>query len=230
MFTNGARLTTYENAEGVYNLSGNFNIGLPVNFGQTRANLNLGTMGSYNHNVNFINDEANDINTINITQRVSLNYTFKELFDVSVGGSGNWSDVKYSLQESQNTNYASYGADFETNWYIPKLFTIGTTVAYTANTGRAEGFNPNFTMWNAYLSKSFLKNKKGELRFSVFDILNQNTGVDRNTSGNYVQDTRYTVLKRYAMLSFTYNLSKFGNIGGGGGGGMMRGMQRTMIM
>jgi hypothetical protein len=97
-------------------------------------------------------------------------------------------------------------------------------VAYTGNAGRAEGFNPNFTLWNAYLSKSLLKNKRGEVRVTAYDLLNQNTGIDRSASGNYVQDTRYLVLKQYFMITFTYNLSKFGNIGG------QRGRQPNMMM
>jgi hypothetical protein len=78
------------------------------------------------------------------------------------------------------------------------------------------------------MAKNLLKNKKAELRLTINDILNQNTGVSRTAGGNYVQDTRYTVLKRYVLLSFTYNLSKFGQMGAG-----MRGMgggQRMMIM
>lgn len=212
--TFGGRKTTYENADGVYNVSLNMNIGLPLKVGETKAKLNFGTNASYAHNVNFLNDEQNDINNVNLTEKVSLNYTFKELFDISMGGGVNWSKADYSLQEPQNTNYFTYTGSFDFNIYLPKGFTFLTDLDYTANTGRANGFNNNFTLWNASISKTFLKNKRGELRFSVNDILNQNTGVTRNTNGNYVEDIRYTVLKRYAMLTFTYSLSKFGFIGG----------------
>jgi len=215
IFRNGARLTTYENANGVYNASLNGNMGFPIKIGESRANLNLGSGISYARNVNFLNKQANRISNLTLSQRASITYLYKELFDVSFGGNINWNKAEYSLQQSQNTNFLSYGADVDMNWFFPKGFTLGNTVAFTANTGRAAGFNPNFTLWNAYLAKSFLKNKKGELRLTVFDLLNQNTGVDRNVSGNFVQDTRYLVLKRYVMLTFTYNLSKFGNVGGG---------------
>jgi hypothetical protein len=134
-----------------------------------------------------------------------------------LGGTISWTNAKYSLQAAQNTRYFVYNADFETNWYLPKNFTIGSNVVFTANTGRADGFNENFTLWNAYVAKSILKNKRGEIRIAANDILNQNTGITRTTTGNYVEDTRYSVVKRYFMLSFTYNLSKFGAAMGGGG-------------
>jgi hypothetical protein len=210
----GGRKTTYDNADGVYIVNANMAVGLPLKIGATKAKVNLNTYAAYAHNINRLNNEANNINSINLSEKVSLNYTFKELFDIGAGGGINWNQAKYSLQQIQNTSYISYTASFDFNIYLPKGFNVGTDVDYTANTGRAAGYNNNFTMWNASLAKSFLKNKKGELRLSINDILNQNTGLSRNTNANYVEDTRYTVLKRYAMLTFTYSLSKFGMIGG----------------
>jgi hypothetical protein len=229
LFTNGARLTTFENLNGIFtgNLNGNF--GFPIKIGEKKANMNLGTGVVYGKNKNKLNGEVNDINSLNLTQRVNVTYLFKELFDITLGGNINWNRVTYSLQAAQNTDFLSYGADLDLNFFLPKGFTLGNTVAYTGNAGRAEGFNPNFTLWNAYVSKSLLKNNRGEVRLSVYDLLNQNTGIDRTANGNFVQDTRYLVLNQYFMLTFTYNLSKFGNIGGQRGGGprmMMMGMPR----
>lgn len=229
LFTNGGRLSTYDNVDGVFTSSLNGNMGFPVNFGDTRANINLGAGASYGENKNILNKEINEINTLNLSGRASATYMFKELFDITIGGNINWNKVTYSLQAGQNTDYMSYGGDLDMNFYLPGGFTLGNTVAYTGNAGRAEGFNPNFTLWNAYLAKSLLKNKRGEVRVTAYDLLNQNTGLDRSASGNYVQDTRYLVLKQYFMVTFTYNLSKFGNIGGQRGrqpGMMMMGMPR----
>lgn len=229
LFTNGGRLTTYDNVNGVYNANLNGNMGFPVKFGETRANINLGSGVSYGKNKTILNKQENEISSLNITGRASATYLFKELFDVTIGGNINWNKAEYSLQAAQNTDYMSYGADFDLNFYLPGGFTIGNTVSYTGNAGRAQGFNPNFTLWNAYMAKSLLKNKRGEVRVTAYDLLNQNTGIDRTANGNYVQDTRYLVLKQYFMVTFTYNLSKFGNMGGQGGQGqrmMMMGMPR----
>ena len=209
----GGKRTTYDNVDGVYNVNANMAIGLPLKIGATKANVNFNTYASYAHNINLLNGKQNDINTINLSEKVSVNYTFKELFDISLGGGINWNQAKYSLQEIQNTDYVSYTGSFDFNIYLPKGFTLMSDMDYTANTGRAAGYNNNFTLWNASLAKAFLKNKKGELRLSVNDILNQNTGITRNTNANYVEDIRYSVLKRYVMLTFTYSLSKFGLIG-----------------
>ncbi|MEL6853332.1 MAG: hypothetical protein AAFP92_32780, partial [Bacteroidota bacterium] len=53
-------------------------------------------------------------------------------------------------------------------------------------------------------------NNRGELTLAAYDILNQNIGFSRTSQLNYIQEERITSLARYFMLSFTYNLSKFG--------------------
>jgi hypothetical protein len=70
-----------------------------------------------------------------------------------------------------------------------------------------------------------LKNKAGELKIYMFDLLNQNISISRNVTGNTIQDLQTKVLKRYFMISFTYNLRRFGSNQGQQQNPMMRMMQ-----
>jgi hypothetical protein len=106
------------------------------------------------------------------------------------------------------------------NWQLPKNFYFATDFTYLVNTQRAEGFNANVPLWNASFSKQFLKYNRAEMKLRVFDILNQNVGVNRTSNNNYIEDTRTNILRRYVMLSFTYSLSKSGLGSGNGGGGI----------
>jgi hypothetical protein len=62
----------------------------------------------------------------------------------------------------------------------------------------------------------------------VNDLLNQNQSISRTVSENYIQDTRSTVLRRYFMLTFTYNLNRAGNNQQRRGPGLPRNIERQM--
>jgi hypothetical protein len=55
-----------------------------------------------------------------------------------------------------------------------------------------------------------LKNDMGRIRFSAFDILNQNNSFQRNATTNIVTERNYNTFRRYFMLSFIWNFSNNG--------------------
>ncbi len=63
------------------------------------------------------------------------------------------------------------------------------------------------------LGKKLFANQRGEIKLNVYDLLNQNTIINQTANGNYMQDTRTNALKRYFMLTFTYNLRQFNTKG-----------------
>ena len=91
---------------------------------------------------------------------------------------------------------------------------FSTDFRYSINNQRADGFNARVPLWGAALSKLFLKFNRGELKLRVNDILNQNVGINRTSNQNYIEDSKVNSLRRYAILTFTYSLTKTG-LGGG---------------
>ena len=108
---------------------------------------------------------------------------------------------------------------------------IQNDVSGNTYSGLSGGLNQSFWLWNAAIGKKFLKNKAGELKLSVFDLLKQHQSITRTITDTYIQDVQTQVLRQYFMLTFTYSLKNFGvakastggerNFGGGrpGGGG-----------
>ncbi|MEP6926002.1 MAG: TonB-dependent receptor [Ginsengibacter sp.] len=207
----GIRITHPVNADGVYNVFGIIDWGFRVKKLNTR--FTLGGNVFLNNNVNLVNGLRNNIHNISYTPRASLNYDFKDKLDINMEARVSYNTVKYSLQPSLNSNYWQQEFSMEANVTLPLGFGINSDVTYTANTGRPPGFNTYFTKWNAAITKQVLKNKKGELKFSVNDILNQNVGISRNANQNYIEDVTYKTLKRYYMVGFTYSLLKTNNNG-----------------
>ena len=104
------------------------------------------------------------------------------------------------------------------SWQLPANLLLATDFNYYINARRADGFNVNVPLWNASVSKFFMKYNRGQLSLRVYDLLNQNVGITRTSNNNYIEDRRVTILRRFFQLSFTFSLSKSGLNSAGGGG------------
>jgi predicted GIY-YIG superfamily endonuclease len=147
-----------------------------------------------------------------------------------VSYSANFNKVQ-SLLQAQNDNYFQHVAGVTLNLLSKNGWFLQNDVNNQLFTGLAQGFNQNYTLWNAGLGKKFLKDRKGELKVSVFDLLRQNRAITRNVTELYIEDTQNRVLQQYFLLQFTYNLRNFGTAAAraanraereGGGGGQPR--------
>ncbi|MFI5186961.1 MAG: outer membrane beta-barrel protein [Chitinophagales bacterium] len=215
------------NASGVYNINGNISWSFPVHF--LKGSLEISSDLSYYKDKQLIADsinkiETNKINTLSLGPVLRLNMSPTEKLNLSLSAGVNHSKSEYSIQTTKNSKYFNQEYSGEIDWQLPKGFYFGTDFNYIINGQHAEGFNAKVPLWNAGISKQMLHFNRGELKFSVNDILNQNIGINRTTNQNYIEDTRVKNLRRFFLLSFTYSLSKTGlnNEGNGGMRVMMR--------
>lgn len=216
LYGSGVRKTKPVNVDGVYNLSGEINLGLPARF--LKGTLRVGTNLGYNRGKQFINGVGNTINTMTAGPRLALDMSPTDKLDLSFSAGVNYNKTKYSLQPVFNTSYFSQIYETELNWQLPRGFYFSTDFSYTVNNQLNDGFNAKVPLWSASVSKQMLKFNRGELKLRINDILNRNVGVYRSSNQNYIEDSRTNTIRRYALLSFTYSLSKTGLNKAGGNG------------
>jgi hypothetical protein len=204
----GIKKTKPVNVNGVYNLNGEINLGLPLSL--LKGSMQIGSNLGYDRGRQFINNVANLIHTFSAGPRLQFDMNPTEKIDASISGSLQFNKTKYSLQPAFNTNYFSQVYEAQVNWQLPKGFYASMDFIYTVNNQLADGFNTRVPLWGGSLSKSFLRFNRGELKLRVNDILNRNTGASRSSNQNYIEDSRYNTIRRFALLSFTYSLSKTG--------------------
>ena len=206
----GNQLTRPTNMNGAYVVSGNISYGIPIkqwkggNFQTTSRIL-------YNHDISLANSQKNIIKNFTVGEDLLLNYRHGEKYDLNATASINYTKVRNSVVSGQNQAYYTHLYSLYANYFLPKGVTLSTDVDYTASTGRADGYNQHFTMWNASIAKQLFKNKRGEVKLSAFDILNQNISLVRNVYDNNIEDVYSKVLKQYFLLSFTLNVNKMGD-------------------
>jgi len=90
---------------------------------------------------------------------------------------------------------------------FPKNFALSSDANYTINSKRSNGYNINYLVWNANLSKTFFKKENFILGVYAYDILNQNISVDRDISSNVVTDIKTNIISRYLLLKATFKFN-----------------------
>jgi len=210
----GKRFSHPVNTNGVSNLFGNisYNLTLPARMGRIGMSSNF----TYGKNLSYINGVANFTTNTIIGPALSYNFSRDNIIDLSLRGSVTLNKTDYSPQTITNTRYWQQSYDIDVTGYLSSTLSINSDFNYTINTGNSNGYNVSLPRWNASIAKSMFKNNRGQLKLSVQDILNQNTGISQFTLPGYIYNSRYNVLQRYALLSFTYSLNKAGGKNDGG--------------
>lgn len=203
----GALATTYENANGSFNIFANVNYGFQLK--NPKSNLNFISNVSLNRDVNLINGATNFTTSTRFSEAINWTMNINEKLDLNFNTTYNFNIAKYSLKPEQNRDYYTQSFSVEPTYTFKGGWILGSDFDYIYNSGLTSGYNASLPLWNAFFAKQIFKKKDGEIKLSVTDILNQNVSVSRNVTNNYIQDVQNNVLQRYFLLTFTYNLRKF---------------------
>jgi hypothetical protein len=205
----GAREYQYVNVNGNYNAWGYIGYGFRIQ----KWNLRMGVNG--NTNTNHVNNIVNGVKNItdnnSYTGGIDFDYEGeKEKFEISLNPRVTYNDNRSTIS-TLTASYWTTTTELEMSWELPMKFEIGSDINWyiRQKTVVFDG-NNNVFKWNAYVSKKFAKNDQLELRAYVNDILNQNIGFNRFAQNNYVTENNYNTIKRYGMLSLTWNFTKSG--------------------
>jgi uncharacterized membrane protein YgcG len=204
----GQTLTKPMNVNGYLSLRSFLNFAFPVKVIKSNINLNGGV--SYSKLPGIINDVKNLTKNITYTAGAVIASNISQYVDFTVSYSANISAVNNQLQPSSNDNYFSQVAGVQLNLLSKSGWFFQNQVNNQLYTGLTAGYNQNYYLWNMAAGKKFLKNQKGELKVSVFDLLKQNRSITRNVTETYIEDVQNQVLQQYFMVTFTYNLRNFG--------------------
>jgi hypothetical protein len=205
--TAGAQLTIPENVDGYFNSTGFYTFSKPFQNRKYVFSLN-GTL-NYNHNVTLIDSVRNVGNNIIVSQGAVFEFNYKDFFEMDGGVRYNINSARYSLTDQQNLDFSSWAFTNNSRLDLKGGWVFRYDFEYTLNRGLAEGVNQNLAILNASFEKIIFKKKNGFIRFSAYDVFNQNTNITRTVSGNFITDTRTNRLARYFMVTFTYRLNRF---------------------
>lgn len=192
------------------NVNGNNNAGFymggSIPFFDKLLSINPDLNGNYNSYTGFINGQKNKTTTYSTTAELELGLQMDTIF-FNVGYSFSYNHSSSSLSLASAKPYTQQSMDAGLLVKLPWKFTVESEAEYTITSQREEGYNLNFLIWSATVSKAFLKNENLIFSVSCNDILNQNISTQRTTQDNVITDTKTNVVGRYMLFRLTYKFN-----------------------
>jgi hypothetical protein len=211
---NGVQLIKPVNLNGTYDASYYLSVGIPLQKGQKGSSVNMSNTMSFGQDVSQLYGKNNFTHHFSVSQSLGLNLDVKEKLNMEFRGRFSYNSVKYSVQQNKtnnlNSKYFAQNYSTDINYYILKSLIFSSDFNYSINSGLADGYNVSIPLWNGAIAWQLFAKKNGELRFSVNDILNQSSNINRSIGENYIADSRTEILQRYFLLTFTFNFNRFG--------------------
>jgi len=140
---------------------------------------------------------------INFNHRFSISYKNLLDFGPSFGLNYTFSKSDGIVNTNLNTNSQNISTSAVLHW--PKKTIFESTYQYRYNSQVSNSFRKTANLINSSITYQLGKTNPGQLKLSVYDLLNQNTGITSYASENMVTDQTNLVLKQYFMLGYIYN-------------------------
>jgi hypothetical protein len=205
----GRRINQSINVAGNYSLSGRIGYGFEI-------------IPSFNVGVDIgprINQFANRVNGIdNITKNrstdisINMGYWGDKWINFYAYGSAVRNNSTTSIRPDISTKFWSYNAYANLQFKLKK---IKTYIDFDLNANIYEktavfADQRDVYIVNASARKVISKNDQWEIKASVNDLFNQNLGINRNASSNFITETTNQTIQRYFLFSLIWNFSKNG--------------------
>jgi hypothetical protein len=190
------------------NTNGNMSIGfwsgLGLKIKKPGINVNFNPNFNYNKLTDIVNGRNSNNKTLSAGLSIYLSKSKDKKYDISIGNEFNYNSNNSTLYTSR-INYFTNSLRIDATIYLHKVWSLSSDINFY-DRQKTPQFNNNLSnqIWNAGLKRTFKKDV-----FTAYllikDILNQNTGIERNFYSNTLSEIRNDRIKRYWMVGFTWN-------------------------
>lgn len=197
-----------------------------VSYARTISYLTADSTANLVNNVNAIGFDKGVNNNTTLFQMLFFRYNPSENLEINPGIRYNYNITKSTLPDFAAPNSQKITPNLIASVNITKSTIFGVDLSKEFNSGYRSNVNPFII--NTYIEQRFLKGQRGTLRLQGFDLLNQQTNINR-TVGEVLTDSQTNRLARYFMLTFTFKLQKFSGINPMGGQNTNQGPMRPRM-
>lgn len=201
------------NVDGFWNINSNFTFSTPVQWLGSNVNFNVGA--SMRHTPSLYNGKKVKSDNYSFNGGVTIGSSFSENVDFTVSYDGGYSIRKSTMAAQSNYNNYSHTLSADLNCLFFTRLVVANSVSHQYTNGMDKGassggYDKNYISWNAAVACKFFSDRRGELRLKFNDILNNTSSVSRNILSTSVETSTTDVLRRYALLTFSYKFKPKG--------------------
>ncbi len=209
----GGQTTQPTNVNGNWRINGSLTFSTPLS--NKKFTVNTHTNTNYGNSVGFtvLNKESDAVksNTTNLFLSERLKGSYRsDLIDFELSAEVRYRKSEHSIKKENRRETFDYTFGTEANLNLPWDIKISSNINCRLKRGYGGKNDTNRTLWNAQISKSFLKKKKATVRFHLYDILRENESSERSISENSITDRESSTSNVYFMAYIAYRFNTFG--------------------
>ena len=210
--TTGVKTTTFVNKSGSWNSNAIIMYSRPLS---ANFQINNYTTAGMRNNIGYSSLSGSSASqetvatTVTANEELGITYKWEWLY-MMAKATYSLNNTSYSVENILPKNTSILGGFFSTQFTLPGSWLISSNVSYRSMTGFSSVYNRQEMLWNAEISKNFLKYKAATITLVFNDILQQQLSVSQLISSNYVEDQQYNTLKSFVMLAFSYKFNTMG--------------------
>lgn len=193
------------------NLNGNKSFYGNASYQKGFSKLHLRTGIGVSYNSSNYGSIINGVINKNFNENISLTPTvsyYTQTVNVSYRPSFNFQNSSSTTGSINNGKAFTHNHEINGTIQLPYKTEFNTSISLSYRPPNASFSTPlNVYIWNAYISKKLLKSDALEMKVSVTDILNEKIGYNRYVGGNYINESTFSYIPRYALIGLTYNLT-----------------------
>ena len=210
--TTGIKTTMPVNKSGSWNASGLFLYNYPLS---SMLQINNYMQSSVRNNIGFstLNNLTSSQETVATTFAFNeeLGFSLKwEWLYLTTKATYQMNNTTYSVENMLPKKTSILGGFVIAQLSLPDAWAVSSNLNYRNMTGFSTEYNRQEMLWNAEISKNFMKNKAATVTLAVNDILQQQLSVSQIISSNYVEEQQFNTLKSFIMLAFSYKFNTMG--------------------
>ncbi|MDD3320562.1 MAG: outer membrane beta-barrel protein [Paludibacter sp.] len=210
--TSGVKTVTPVNMSGSWNTTGTLIFNRPLS---KLFQINNYTRLGVRNNIGFSTIDGNSSSQKTVATTFSFNedlgLTFKwEWLYLLAKATYQANSTTYSIENMLSKKTSQLGSFLTTQINLSGSLSVSSGLNYRYLKGFSAEYDRQEFIWNAEISKSFLKSKAATVTLMLNDILQQQLSVTQKISSNYVEDQQQNTLKSFVMLVFSYKFNTMG--------------------